>query len=87
MFTVYILQSKKDGTFYTGLTSDLVRRLREHNLGWEESTKRHRPYDVIFTKIVSTRAAARRLEKQLKSGYLRELRKNLYLLKNKLQGD
>ena len=77
MFIVYILQSKKDGTFYTGLTGDLNRRFREHNLGWEEPTRSHRPYKVVFTKQFISRVEARKLEKKLKSGYLREKRANL----------
>lgn len=31
--TVYILASRKNGTLYTGVTSDLPRRLEEHRLG------------------------------------------------------
>ncbi|MEK7553394.1 MAG: GIY-YIG nuclease family protein, partial [Patescibacteria group bacterium] len=32
MFYVYILKSKKDGELYFGYTSDLIERLKEHNL-------------------------------------------------------
>ncbi len=31
--TVYILASKKNGTLYTGITSDLPRRIEEHRNG------------------------------------------------------
>ncbi len=31
--TVYILASKKNGTLYTGVTSDLPRRLHQHETG------------------------------------------------------
>ncbi|MCK6648914.1 MAG: GIY-YIG nuclease family protein, partial [Bacteroidia bacterium] len=31
MYFVYILRSLKDGRFYKGITSDIERRLREHN--------------------------------------------------------
>jgi len=31
MFYVYILKSRTDGMLYTGYTSDLRRRLAEHN--------------------------------------------------------
>ncbi len=32
-FYVYILKSEKDNKFYTGYTSDLKRRIDEHNSG------------------------------------------------------
>jgi putative endonuclease len=35
---VYILASKKNGTLYTGVTSDLMKRLYEHNLVYYEDT-------------------------------------------------
>lgn len=87
MFTVYILQSQKDGTFYTGLTGDLDRRLREHNLGWEEPTRRHRPYKIVLTKQFVSRTEARKLEKKLKSGYLREKRTDIQELNKLIEGD
>jgi putative endonuclease len=31
--TVYILASRKNGTLYTGVTSDIARRVEEHRLG------------------------------------------------------
>ncbi len=77
MYTVYILKSVKDGTFYTGLTNDFRRRKDEHDSGKESSTRNHRPYEVIFTKQFETRIEARKLEKKLKSGHIREKRKNL----------
>ena len=33
MYTVYVLTSLKDGKHYRGYTSDIKRRLKEHNAG------------------------------------------------------
>ena len=38
MYYVYVLQSKKDDKFYTGFTTDLGRRIDEHNKGQQIST-------------------------------------------------
>ncbi len=77
MYTVYVLRSLKDGTFYSGMTGNLGRRTNEHNAGWEKATRKHRPYEIIVTREFETRTEARDLEKKLKSGYIREKRRNL----------
>ncbi len=38
LYWVYVLQSSKDSRFYTGVTSDLSRRIRDHNSGNVRST-------------------------------------------------
>ena len=38
-YYVYILKSLVDGKFYTGYTSNLKKRLDEHNKGLTKSTK------------------------------------------------
>ena len=48
MFYVYVLHSQKDGQLYTGYTSDLKRRLTEHNSGKTTSIKHRRPFDLIY---------------------------------------
>ncbi len=51
MHYVYILISKKDGKFYTGSTNDLKRRLDEHNGGKVESTRRRKPFKIIYYEV------------------------------------
>jgi putative endonuclease len=65
-----------------GYTSDLSSRLRSHNeLGTSNWTKRYRPWELIFREEYSTKIAAMKREKELKSGVGREfIRKNI--LKN-----
>jgi putative endonuclease len=38
-FYVYVLESAKNGELYIGSTDDLIRRVKEHNLGLNQSTK------------------------------------------------
>ena len=48
MFYVYVLKSEKDGKLYIGQTSDLRRRIKEHNSGQTRSTKSRIPFQLIY---------------------------------------
>jgi hypothetical protein len=50
MYYVYILLSLKDNKFYIGFTSNLKRRLKEHNYGKNISTKSRLPLKLIYEK-------------------------------------
>jgi len=43
MFYVYVLESKKEKELYIGFTTDLRRRIAEHNSGKNKSTKPYTP--------------------------------------------
>ena len=77
MFYVYILQSKIDGTFYTGMTSDVDQRLKEHNSSVTKTTRSRKPWSLVFTEECDTRELAREREKYWKSGIGREKRDRL----------
>lgn len=64
---VYILRCR-DGTFYTGITTNLDRRLAEHNGGklGARYTKARRPVTLAYAETVSSRSAAARREHQLR---------------------
>ncbi len=74
MYYVYIIKSEKDGSHYTGLTTNLSRRLRGHNKSDTKTTKSRKPWRLIYTEEVGPRAVARSREKYLKSGAGREWR-------------
>ena len=58
MHYVYILRSEgEDPEFYLGCTSDLKRRVREHNSGANRSTKHHQWSLVYYEAYVSKKAA------------------------------
>lgn len=71
-YTVYVLQSLKNGQLYIGFTCNLTRRFEEHNKGQNKSTKGFRPFKILFTKVVKDGKQARLFEKKLKKGYQRE---------------
>lgn len=74
---VYILRSKKTGDWYTGCTSDLRKRFKEHNDGRFDSwTKGRAPFELIYYEAYRHSKDAYARERQLKSGpgkrYVRE---------------
>ena len=72
MFTVYVLRSKLTGLYYTGSTSDLERRLEEHNSEVSFSTKNRGPWELVHREDYAMRGEAMRRERQLKTGKGRE---------------
>lgn len=68
MFYVYVLKSEMDGMFYTGFTTNLKRRISEHNSGRAVSTCWRRPFKLIYAEICFDREDALRRETYLKSG-------------------
>ena len=76
-FYTYILQSLKDKSFYIGHTSDLKKRLKEHNSGENLATKPHIPYKLIFYAAFLNRIDAKNREEYLKGGYGRKTIKGM----------
>ena len=77
MYTVYVLKSLRDGKQYTGYSSDVNRRILEHNSGKTESTRRRRPFELIYTEEYQSEEEAKERERFLKSGKGREELKKL----------
>jgi putative endonuclease len=72
-FYVYILVSRGDKTIhYTGVTSDVEQRLREHNRGSCSHTAANRPWRIEIAIAFKSESKARAFEKYLKSGSGRE---------------
>jgi len=66
MHHVYLLQSTKNDSLYIGMTSDLEKRLSEHNSGKVYYTSRHYPYKLLYYESYLTVQLARERESQLK---------------------
>ncbi|MFA5093229.1 MAG: GIY-YIG nuclease family protein [Candidatus Omnitrophota bacterium] len=66
MYHVYLLRSKKNGTFYIGYSNDVVRRLNEHNSGLIGYTKKYRPWEIVYYESFVSLEDAKKREKSLK---------------------
>ncbi len=63
---VYLLECQ-DGTYYTGITTDVERRFAEHVAGTgARYTRSHPPLRVLESCPVDTRSAALRAERAIK---------------------
>jgi putative endonuclease len=68
MFYAYILRSESDPSrLYHGHTSDLRRRLADHNSGDNVSTRNGRPWVIAWYGAFETEAAAMAFERYLKT--------------------
>ena len=76
IYYTYVLQSKKDGNWYTGFTNDLKKRIQEHNNGLVFSTKNRVPWKLIYYEGCLHERDARAREKYLKSGMGKRYIKN-----------
>ena len=64
---VYILASKKNGTLYIGVTSDLVKRIWEHRNNMVEGfTKRYSVHHLVWYELHESMESAIQREKRLK---------------------
>jgi putative endonuclease len=68
IFFVYALYSPSHDKIYVGYTSDLEQRIVSHNfLATKGYTIHYRPWTLIHTETFTTKAAAMKREKELKS--------------------
>ena len=66
---VYLLASKRNGTLYTGVTSDLVKRIWQHKNDLADGfTKKYSMHLLVYYELAEKMAAAIAREKQIKGG-------------------
>jgi putative endonuclease len=66
-FYVYILSSKRNGTLYTGITSDLIKRVYEHKNNLIDGfTKKYNVHCLVWYEIHESAESAISREKQIK---------------------
>lgn len=68
MYYVYLLECS-DSSYYCGITTDIQRRIIEHNTSKKGAkyTRSRRPVKLIWSKIVQNRSEATKLEIQIKN--------------------
>jgi putative endonuclease len=66
-YYVYILSSKRNGTLYTGVTSDIIKRVYEHKQNVVEGfTKKYNIHVLVWYEIHDSAESAINREKQIK---------------------
>lgn len=66
-YAVYIMASKKNGTLYTGVTSDLVKRVYEHKNNLVDGfTKKYGVHMLVYYEAGGDLDGALQREKQIK---------------------
>lgn len=68
MYKVYILKSLRDNSLYTGVTEDLIERLKAHNSGTSKYSSTKRPFKIAWYCAFKNKTKALQFEKYLKQG-------------------
>ena len=64
---VYILASKRNGTLYIGVTSDLIKRIGEHKNNMAEGfSKKYRVHQLVWFELHKSMESVIEREKRLK---------------------
>jgi putative endonuclease len=66
-YLTYVLKSESTGSSYVGHTSNLEKRLIEHNNGKSLSTRGKRPWRLVYKEEYTTRSGAISREMYFKS--------------------
>ena len=81
-FTVYIIFSQKLNRYYVGYTSDLGKRIIEHNSGISTFTSKAIDWQIMVTEEFESREGAHKREMEIKK---KKSRKYIeWLIENKL---
>lgn len=67
MYFVYILKSEKDNGHYISHTSNLKKRLKEHNSGKTRSLRHRVPLRLVHSEVFKVKCEAKDRERQIKS--------------------
>ena len=67
MYYVYLIRSKEHDWKYVGYTTDLEKRVKEHQKGLSKATGPYRPFDIIFYEAYKSKVDAKRREEYFKT--------------------
>lgn len=66
---IYIMSNKRNGTLYTGVTSNLVSRVYQHKQGLQSGfTKQYQCTNLVYYELHTDMLNAITREKQIKAG-------------------
>ena len=66
---IYILANERNGTLYTGVTSNLIKRIYEHkNNIIKGFTEKYKIYTLVYYEVGESMLSAIEREKQIKAG-------------------
>jgi len=82
-FYVYIIYSSTLNKFYTGYSSDLPKRLEEHNAGISAFTSTLKDWTLKYSEAFNSREEAMKREKEIKK---KKSRKYIKWLINSIHG-
>ncbi len=71
-YYTYIIQSRKDSSYYIGYTSDIAKRLEFHNSGESKYTSKKMPWMIVYYEIFGNKSDAIKRERFLKKQRNRE---------------
>ena len=67
MFSVYVLKHSVKGEIYIGVTSDITKRIAEHNQGVQKATKRRAgSWTLVYAESYKSQKDAIEREQKLK---------------------
>ena len=78
-FFVYVIFSKKLNRYYVGQTSNVTKRIEEHNEAKAKYTSKGIPWELVATIQINSRTEAIKLELKIKKRGIRR-----YLVDNDL---
>ena len=76
-YSVYILKSLKDGSYYIGSTNNLDDRIERHNQGRSKYTKPKRPWQLVYCEEFASRSEAQKREMEIKNRKSKDFIDNL----------
>jgi putative endonuclease len=77
MYYTYAIKSLIRNYIYAGISNNPEIRIKQHNSGYNKTTKPYKPFKVLLIEKHNDRTGARKREKYLKSGCGKEFLKNL----------
>ena len=75
-YYTYVLASKKDGELYVGFSTNLKKRVEQHNKGLVKITKKRAPLELVYYEACLNKDKAIKREKYFKTGFGRRFLKN-----------